>query len=79
MTCDVACPALVSSSDIYYVYSVTAVSGLVRCSVQVLFPLVLAQAAPDRFPAALALHIILSGALMLIADPLIGIATGLIV
>ncbi|KAG7305485.1 hypothetical protein JYU34_009554 [Plutella xylostella] len=65
--------ALVSSSDIYYVFAITAVSGLVRCSVQVLFPLVLSAAVPDRFPAALALHIIFSGVLMLIADPLIGV------
>ncbi|XP_073966302.1 monocarboxylate transporter 6-like isoform X2 [Choristoneura fumiferana] len=72
--------ALVSSSDLWYVFAVTVVSGIVRCSVQVLFPLVLATAAPDdRFPAALALHIIFSGILMLIADPLIGViyeATG---
>ncbi|VVC91667.1 unnamed protein product [Leptidea sinapis] len=32
--------------------------------VQVLFPLVLVTAAPDRFPAALALHILFSGILM---------------
>lgn len=65
--------ALVSYSEIWYVFLVTAISGLVRCSVQVLLPLVLASAAPDRFPAALALHILFSGVLMLIADPLIGI------
>lgn len=65
-------PALVTSSEIYFVFAVTAISGLVRCSVQVLFPLVLVTAAPDRFPAALALHILFSGILMLLADPLIG-------
>ncbi|XP_060800754.1 monocarboxylate transporter 13 [Amyelois transitella] len=71
--------ALVSSSDLWYVFAVTAISGLVRCTVQVLFPLVLVAAAPDRFPAALALHILFSGVLMLMADPLIGVlydATG---
>ncbi|XP_053600087.1 monocarboxylate transporter 7-like isoform X1 [Plodia interpunctella] len=71
--------ALVSSSDLWYVFTVTALSGLVRCTVQVLFPLVLVAAAPDRFPAALALHILFSGVLMLMADPLIGVlydATG---
>ncbi|RVE48933.1 hypothetical protein evm_006395 [Chilo suppressalis] len=71
--------ALVSSGALWYVFVMTAVSGLVRCSVQVLFPLVLATAAPDKFPAALALHILFSGALMLMADPLIGVlyeATG---
>lgn len=64
--------ALVTSSEIWFVFGITAVSGLVRCSVQVLFPLVLVTAAPDRFPAALALHILFSGILMLMADPLIG-------
>ncbi|XP_061706000.1 monocarboxylate transporter 6-like isoform X1 [Cydia pomonella] len=72
--------ALVSGTDLWWVFSVTVASGVVRCSVQVLFPLVLATAAPpDRFPAALGLHIIFSGVLMLMADPLIGIiyeATG---
>ncbi|XP_075972260.1 monocarboxylate transporter 9-like [Anticarsia gemmatalis] len=71
--------ALVSSSSIYFVFATTAISGLVRCSVQVLFPLVLANAAPDKFPDALALHILFSGTLMLLADPMIGIvyeATG---
>ncbi|XP_013175232.1 PREDICTED: monocarboxylate transporter 1 isoform X1 [Papilio xuthus] len=71
--------ALVCSSEIWYVFTITVISGLIRCSVQVLFPLVLVTAAPDRFPAALALHIIFSGFLMLIADPLIGLifeATG---
>ncbi|XP_063823261.1 monocarboxylate transporter 2-like isoform X2 [Ostrinia nubilalis] len=71
--------ALVSSSELWYVFAITVVSGVVRCSVQVLFPLVLAMAAPDNFPGALALHILFSGALMLMADPLIGIlyeATG---
>ncbi|KAL0884087.1 hypothetical protein ABMA27_016107 [Loxostege sticticalis] len=71
--------ALVTSSELYYVFAITVVSGIVRCSVQVLFPLVLAMAAPDNFPGALALHILFSGALMLMADPLIGIlyeATG---
>ncbi|XP_063379815.1 monocarboxylate transporter 6-like isoform X2 [Cydia fagiglandana] len=72
--------ALVSGSDLWWVFSVTVASGVVRCSVQVLFPLVLATAAPpDRFPAALGLHIIFSGVLMLMADPLIGViyeATG---
>ncbi|CAH2062932.1 unnamed protein product, partial [Iphiclides podalirius] len=71
--------ALVCSSEIWFVFTITVISGLVRCSVQVLFPLVLVTAAPDRFPAALALHIIFSGFLMLIADPLIGLiydATG---
>ncbi|XP_049865097.1 monocarboxylate transporter 2-like isoform X2 [Pectinophora gossypiella] len=71
--------ALVTSSDINFVFAVTAISGLVRCSVQVLFPLVLVTAAPNRFPAALALHILFSGCLMLMADPLIGVifeATG---
>ncbi|KAI8440400.1 hypothetical protein MSG28_001725 [Choristoneura fumiferana] len=34
--------ALVSSSDLWYVFAVTVVSGIVRCSVQVLFPLALA-------------------------------------
>ncbi|XP_052758339.1 monocarboxylate transporter 7-like isoform X2 [Galleria mellonella] len=56
-----------------------AISGLVRCTVQVLFPLVLIAAAPDRFPAALALHILFSGILILLADPIIGViyeATG---
>lgn len=65
-------PALVTSSELYYVFAITVVSGIVRCSVQVLFPLVLAMAAPDNFPGALALHILFSGALMLMADPLIG-------
>ncbi|XP_004927807.1 monocarboxylate transporter 7 [Bombyx mori] len=65
--------ALVTSSELWFVFAVTAISGLVRCSVQVLFPLVLIMAAPDRFPAALALHILFSGVLMLIADPLIGV------
>ncbi|KAJ0179463.1 hypothetical protein K1T71_005175 [Dendrolimus kikuchii] len=65
--------ALVSSSEIWFVFGITAISGLVRCTVQVLFPLVLAAAAPDRFPAALALHILFSGVLMLLADPLIGV------
>lgn len=64
--------ALVTSSELYFVFAVTAISGFVRCSVQVLFPLVLATAAPERFPAALALHILFSGTLMLLADPLIG-------
>ncbi|GBP66550.1 hypothetical protein EVAR_51077_1 [Eumeta japonica] len=65
--------ALVCCDNMWYVYAVTIASGLVRCSVQVLFPLVLASAVPsDRFPAALALHIIFSGVLMLVADPLIG-------
>ncbi|XP_050362612.1 monocarboxylate transporter 9-like isoform X1 [Nymphalis io] len=71
--------ALVSSDSLTFVIAITAVSGLVRCSVQVLFPLVLVSAAPDRFPAALALHILFSGFLMLMADPLIGViyeATG---
>ncbi|XP_059061950.1 monocarboxylate transporter 7-like [Achroia grisella] len=71
--------ALVCSSNLWYVFIVTALSGLVRCAVQVLFPLVLIAAAPDRFPAALALHILFSGVLMLLADPLIGVlyeATG---
>ncbi|XP_032512390.2 monocarboxylate transporter 2-like isoform X2 [Danaus plexippus] len=71
--------ALVTSDNLYFVIGITAVSGLVRCSVQVLFPLVLVTAAPDRFPAALALHILFSGFLMLMADPLIGViyeATG---
>ncbi|XP_068627952.1 monocarboxylate transporter 1-like isoform X2 [Battus philenor] len=71
--------ALVCSSEIWFVFTITVISGLIRCSVQVLFPLVLVTAAPDRFPAALALHIIFSGFLMLIADPLIGLifeATG---
>ncbi|XP_026747346.1 monocarboxylate transporter 9-like [Trichoplusia ni] len=65
--------ALVSSNALWFVFVMTAISGLVRCSVQVLFPLVLASAAPDRFPAALALHILFSGTLMLLADPIIGI------
>ncbi|KAL4714480.1 hypothetical protein ACJJTC_017775 [Scirpophaga incertulas] len=65
--------ALVSSGELWYVFVMTAISGLVRCSVQVLFPLVLASAAPDNFPGALALHILFSGALMLMADPLIGV------
>ncbi|XP_046978518.1 monocarboxylate transporter 13-like isoform X2 [Vanessa cardui] len=65
--------ALVSSDNLNFVIAITAVSGLVRCSVQVLFPLVLVSAAPDRFPAALALHILFSGFLMLMADPLIGV------
>ncbi|XP_030025449.1 monocarboxylate transporter 7 [Manduca sexta] len=64
---------LVASSELWFVFAVTAISGLVRCSVQVLFPLVLYAAAPDKFPAALSLHIIFSGFLMLIADPLIGV------
>ncbi|XP_072941924.1 monocarboxylate transporter 9-like [Epargyreus clarus] len=71
--------ALVSSSNLIFVFVITVISGLVRCSVQVLFPLVLVKAAPDRFPAAFALHIIFSGFLMLLADPLIGViyeATG---
>nr|QHN70670.1 MFS transporter 2 [Limenitis arthemis astyanax] len=71
--------ALVSSDNLNYVIAITAISGVVRCSVQVLFPLVLVTAAPDRFPAALALHILFSGFLMLMADPLIGViyeATG---
>ncbi|XP_045763604.1 monocarboxylate transporter 7-like isoform X1 [Maniola jurtina] len=65
--------ALICSDNLIFVTSITAVSGLVRCSVQVLFPLVLVAAAPDRFPAALALHILFSGFLMLITDPLIGV------
>lgn len=65
--------ALVSSDTLWFVFCVTAVSGLVRCTVQVLFPLVLVTAAPNRFPAALALHILFSGTLMLLADPLIGV------
>ncbi|XP_026326883.1 monocarboxylate transporter 1-like [Hyposmocoma kahamanoa] len=65
--------ALVSTSDLYFVYAITVISGLVRCTVQVLFPLVLVTAAPDRFPAALALHILFSGCLMLMADPLISV------
>ncbi|CAH0721561.1 unnamed protein product, partial [Brenthis ino] len=71
--------ALVTSDNLTFVIAITAISGLVRCSVQVLFPLVLVTAAPDRFPAALALHILFSGCLMLMADPLIGViyeATG---
>lgn len=71
--------ALVTSSALWFVFAVTAISGLVRCSVQVLFPLVLVTAAPDRFPAALALHILFSGTLMMLADPMIGVlyeATG---
>ncbi|KAJ2950506.1 hypothetical protein O0L34_g8750 [Tuta absoluta] len=65
--------ALVLCSDIRFVFAITAISGLVRCSVQVLFPLVLVGAAPDRFPAALALHILFSGILMLLADPMISV------
>ncbi|XP_023938186.1 monocarboxylate transporter 7-like [Bicyclus anynana] len=65
--------ALICSDNLIFVISITAVSGLVRCSVQVLFPLVLVTAAPDRFPAALALHILFSGILMLVTDPLIGV------
>ncbi|CAH2092170.1 unnamed protein product [Euphydryas editha] len=64
---------LVTSDSLSFVIAITAISGLVRCSVQVLFPLVLVTAAPDRFPAALALHILFSGVLMLLADPLIGV------
>ncbi|XP_045459710.1 monocarboxylate transporter 1-like [Melitaea cinxia] len=64
---------LVTSDNLSFVIAITAISGLVRCSVQVLFPLVLVTAAPDRFPAALALHILFSGFLMLMADPLIGV------
>ncbi|XP_047518003.1 monocarboxylate transporter 13-like isoform X2 [Pieris napi] len=70
---------LILSDNITYVFAITIISGLVRCSVQVLFPLVLVTAAPDRFPAALALHILFSGCLMLMADPMIGViyeATG---
>ncbi|XP_022829653.1 monocarboxylate transporter 2-like [Spodoptera litura] len=70
---------LVATSSLWVVFGITAVSGLVRCSVQVLFPLVLVGAAPDRFPAALALHILFSGTLMMLADPMIGVlyeATG---
>ncbi|CAH3993282.1 unnamed protein product [Pieris brassicae] len=70
---------LILSDNITYVFTITIISGLVRCSVQVLFPLVLVTAAPDRFPAALALHILFSGCLMLMADPMIGViyeATG---
>ncbi|XP_050672771.1 uncharacterized protein LOC126970721 [Leptidea sinapis] len=63
--------ALIVSNNLTYVYVITIISGVVRCSVQVLFPLVLVTAAPDRFPAALALHILFSGILMLIADPMI--------
>ncbi|XP_041973536.1 monocarboxylate transporter 7-like [Aricia agestis] len=65
--------ALVMWDNIIFITLITAVSGLVRCSVQVMFPLVLVAAAPERFPAALALHILFSGSLMLIADPLIGL------
>ncbi|KAM3968054.1 monocarboxylate transporter 1 [Aphomia sociella] len=65
--------ALVSYSNIWFVFIITAISGLVRCTVQVLFPLVLIAAAPDRFPAALALHILFSGVLILLADPIIGV------
>ncbi|CAB3235960.1 unnamed protein product [Arctia plantaginis] len=65
--------ALVSSSSLWFVFAITAISGLVRCTVQVLFPLVLVTAAPERFPAALALHILFSGVLMLLADPMIGV------
>ncbi|CAK1551939.1 unnamed protein product [Leptosia nina] len=70
---------LVTSDNVTFVFAITIISGLVRCSVQVLFPLVLVTAAPDRFPAALALHILFSGCLMLMADPMIGViyeATG---
>ncbi|XP_045492100.1 monocarboxylate transporter 13-like isoform X2 [Colias croceus] len=70
---------LVTSDNVTFVFTITIISGLVRCSVQVLFPLVLVTAAPDRFPAALALHILFSGCLMLMADPMIGViyeATG---